>query len=388
MTKTAIVTGAAGQDGSYLCELLLEKGFHVYAIHRRCSTNTLWRLSNIISNPKLILTEGDITDSNFITNLISNLKPDIIYNTAAQSHVGASFSQPSYTFEVNTQGVLHILEAIRNHSPETRMLQCSTSEMFGNNFSYFTSFSSDLQGGNGTTMYRSVNSKKCQSLDTPFDPRSPYAVSKVAAHNLVGLYRKAYGLHASCAISMNHESPRRSEEFVTRKITNWIGKFLAWRSQEFYTINPLFIPYDHLYDQDDYICYGKAASTPPSFFPKLRLGNIESYRDWGHARDYCEAFIKITLNDLAEDWMIATGETHSVKDFLTLAFEHAGLGNYKNYIVIDKTLFRPAEVDYLCGDPSKTKEQLGWVAKTNFKQLVEEMVNEDINRHLRKNEVG
>jgi len=382
MRETAIVTGAAGQDGSYLCELLLEKGYKVYGTHRRCSTNTLWRIEHLLKNPNLVLLEGDITDSHFVNKMISTVKPSVLFNTAAQSHVHASFEQPEYTFEVNTQGVLHILEAIRSHSPQTRMVHCSTSEMFGNNYSYMPGCSST------TTIpanhyYHSNNLVKCQSYDTPFSPQSPYAVSKVAAHHLVGLYRKAYGLRVSCAISMNHESPRRSVEFVTRKITSWIGEFVSWRNQFFHTTNPIFIPSEHQYEEADYINYGIPEKDKPNFFPKLRLGNIYSFRDWGHARDYCKAFIKITEYPETRDWIIATGRTQSVENFLELAFREAGLEDWNKYVIIDKALFRPAEVDYLCGDPRDANQFLGWKAETNFEELVKEMVNEDINRNKR-----
>lgn len=321
----AIITGVNGQDGSYLAESLLLKGYEVLGIYRRASSRNWWRLASCLHNSQLRMLEGDITDSHFISSLLKKEQPELLFNTAAQSHVHSSFKQPDFTFNVNFNGVLNILEAIKNFSPNTRMLQCSTSEMFGNNAD------EDNDG-----LY--------QDEETAFQPRSPYAISKVAAHQLMNLYKDSYDIFACCAITHNHESPRRGEEFVTRKITKWIYDFKKNTNKN---------------------------------FPKLRLGNIYSYRDWGHAKDYCEAFYKIIKHSDPDNFMVATGKAHSVKDFLSAAFNLAGLGDWEDYVIIDPELYRPAEVDYLKGKPEKILRELGWHHSLSFNDLIFDMVTNE-----------
>ena len=320
--KTAIITGVTGQDGSYLSELLLEKEYNVIACHRRSSTNNLNRINHLLSNPRYKLTEFDLTDPSGVTQTVNKYQPDEFYNLAAQSHVGTSFKQPSTTFEINTIGVTNILEAIRHHSPHTKLYQASTSEMFGRNYS----------------------SEKYQNENTEMLPQSPYGVSKLASHNMVEIYRSAYGLFACCGILFNHESARRGENFVTRKITNYIGKLARGETKE-----------------------------------PLKLGNLEAHRDWGHAKDYVRAMWMMLQNNEVEDFVIATGETHSVQEFLDLAFKSVQL-NPEEHVKIDPDLFRPAEVDYLCGDATLAKEKLGWVPNMNFNDLIEDMVKSDVQK--------
>lgn len=349
----ALITGITGQDGSYLADMLLEKNYEVYGIHRRSSTNTFDRISHIVSD-RFHLVEGDITDPTSMREIVRDVQPDELYHTAAQSHVATSFKQPTTTWNTNATGTLNVLEAIRHESPHTRLLNCATSEMFGSNFD-------DKEG------------KKIQSINTPFHPRSPYAVSKVAAYDLVRNYRDAYGLHAQSAITFNHGSPRRGENFVTRKITKWIGEFDRWIDQEFYTVLPLFfIPHDHIYYGDP------VRENSPKTFPKLRLGNLKAYRDWSHAKDVVEAFYLMLQRDTPKDYVISSGETYSIEDFLAAAFLEIGIENWKDYIVIDPAFYRPAEVEYLLGDSTPIREELGWKPKYDFKGLVKEMVRCDL----------
>jgi len=323
MNKVACITGITGQDGSYLASSLLSRGYNVIGLHRRSSTNNFYRIKEFIGHPFFELEEFDLTDASSILHIISKYEPDEFYNLAAQSHVGTSFLQPNTTFCVNTCGVLNILEAIRHTNPDIRFYQASTSEMFGSN-------------------YTLRDDKKYQNENTPFSPQSPYAVSKVASHNMVKLYRESYGLYACSGILFNHESPKRGENFVTRKITKYIGQLINGKVKD-----------------------------------KLKLGNIESFRDWGHAKDYVEAMRMMLNKDEAKDYVIATGKTHSVKDFLQESFGCVDL-DYHEYIEIDPNLYRPAEVDYLLGDATRAKVALGWTPQISFANLVKEMVYEDI----------
>ena len=253
--------------------------------------------------------------------------PHEVYNLAAQSHVGTSFKQPSYTSQVNLQGPINFLESIRLLSPSTKFYQASTSEMFGKNYEEFA----------GT---------KYQKETTPFVPQSPYAVAKLAAHEMVRIYRDSYGLFACCGILFNHESERRGENFVTRKITKWIGEFVASGQ-----------------DED---------------FPALRLGNLDAHRDWGHAQDYVDAMYLMLQQDEPEDYVIATSETHSVREFLTEAFNEIGIPNFEPHVVIDPEFYRPCEVDWLLGHTGKARQQLDWRPKVSFPELVQRMVRSDI----------
>lgn len=328
MAKTSIITGITGQDGSYLAENLLSKGHNVIGLYRRSSSNNFDRIQSIKNNNRLILEEFDITDPSDCTNIIIKHRPQEFYNLAAQSHVGTSFKQPTTTFEINTVGVINILEAIKRFSSTTRFYQASTSEMFGSN-------------------YVIKNDEKYQDENTPFLPQSPYAVAKLSSHRMVQIYREAYGLYTCAGILFNHESPRRGENFVTRKITSYIGKL----------VNKII---------------------PSS--AKLKLGNLSSVRDWGHAIDYVEAMRLMLGSDKPDDYVISSGSCYSVEQFLEKAFGTVGL-NYQDYYEIDPELYRPAEVEFLRGDSSKAHKALLWKPAYNFDDLVKDMVYSDIKKH-------
>ena len=327
----AIIFGITGQDGSYLAELLLEKGYEVVGITRRVSVPTLIRVTHIL--PKIKIIEGDITDAFSVSNVIKEEEPDEIYNLAAQSHVGTSFKQPSLTWDVTAGGVLNILEAIRysGRKDDIKFYQASSSEMFGKNYNLREGFAEMI---------------KYQDEKTPFMPQSPYAIAKLAAHHLVRNYRDSYGIFACSGILFNHESERRGEKFVTRKITKWIGEFVA--------------------------------SGMDTEFPALRLGNLDAKRDWGHAEDYVRGMWKMVQHETPNDYVVATGETHSVREFLDIAFRHIGIDDWDDFVVIDPEFYRPAEVDYLLGIPAKAKRVLGWEPEISFQQLVERMVDSDV----------
>jgi GDPmannose 4,6-dehydratase len=325
-TKTALVTGVSGQDGSYLTELLLEKKYKVIGLYRRSSTNTLGRISHLLDHPNLSLEEFDLTDPTGVNAVVSKYQPHELYNLAAQSHVGTSFKQPTTTFEINAVGVINLLEAIKNNSPSTRFYQASTSEMFGFNYSV------------------GIDHNKYQDENTAMLPQSPYGIAKLAAHNMVRIYRSGYGVHASCGILFNHESPRRGENFVTRKITRYIGRVLRGETTE-----------------------------------KLKLGNLSAKRDWGHAKDYVRAMWLMLQQTTPDDYVIATGVTWSVQEFLDTAFSLANL-NPTDYVEIDPDLFRPAEVDYLMGSPAKARDFLGWTPEITFPQLVKDMLDYDVKK--------
>jgi GDPmannose 4,6-dehydratase len=323
MAKTALVTGITGQDGSYLAELLLGKGYEVHGVVRRSSTMNRGRIDHLQhANPthpessKFVLHYGDMTDSGGLNRLVKTVRPDEIYNLAAQSHVAISFDQPEYTGDADGLGTTRLLEAIRTMGLPTRFYQASTSEMYG-------------------------LSPAPQSETTPFHPRSPYAAAKLYAHWMTVNYREAHNLFACSGILFNHESPRRGENFVTRKITRGIGQILAGRAQ------------------------------------KLRLGNMDAKRDWGHARDYVEAMWMMLQQEKADDYVIATGEMRSVRDFVEAAFSMVGL-DWHEYVVVDEAYMRPADVHELRGDASKAIRVLGWQPKTSFDELVREMLGYDL----------
>lgn len=319
MKKTAIVTGVTGQDGSYLTELLLEKDYRVYGFKRRTSANDLGCSQHLENEPDLEIIEGDLTDAPSLIKLCSLAKADEFYNLAAQSHVGSSFTQPSYTLQSSGMGVLNCLEAIRQSGLHTRFYQASTSELFG--------------GQNGETL---------ANESTPFHPRSPYGVAKLYGFWITVNYREAYKMFACNGILFNHESPRRGPNFVTRKITRAVAAIKA-RKQD-----------------------------------KLALGNLDAKRDWGHARDYVEGMWKMMNHSTAQDFVLATGETHSVREFCEIAFKVAGLGDYQDYVIIDPRFFRPAEVDVLIGDATKARQKLNWYPSMNFEDLVKDMVEADL----------
>jgi GDPmannose 4,6-dehydratase len=322
MPKKALITGITGQDGSYLAELLLAKGYEVHGLIRRASTFNTGRLEGIYSDPhaaktRLFLHYGDLSDASGLSRLLNRIKPDEVYNLAAQSHVRVSFDSPEYTTDITATGAVRLLEALRESGLSPRFYQASSSEMFG----------------------LARETPQCET--TPFYPRSPYGCAKVYAYWITVNFRESYGLHASNGILFNHESPRRGETFVTRKITRAIAHIKAGL-------------------QD-----------------KLYLGNLEAKRDWGYAREYVEAMWLMLQQDKPDDYVIATGETHSVREFLNLAFGHAGL-DWAKHVEIDPRYFRPAEVDLLIGDYNKARRQLGWEPKTKFADLVKLMVDADI----------
>ena len=308
------------------------------------------------------MVEFEISDSGSVYSIVDKYKPDEIYNLAAQSHVGTSFQQPDYTFQVNAIGPMNFLEAIRRYSPESKFYQASTSEMFGKAYN----LKADKKVSD------SVEWIKFQDEETPFEPQSPYAIAKLSAHHAVRIYREAYDIFGCCGILFNHESERRGENFVTRKITKWIGNFKRWLE-----LQPEISPAEKLTFDTDCI-YSKTGR-----FPKLRLGNIESYRDWGHAKDYVEAMWVMMQESGGDDYVIATGETHSVKDFLALAFKEIGVHSFEPFIVNDPKFYRPAEVDFLNGIPEKANEMLGWKPKISFEELVQRMVWGDLSVQTR-----
>ena len=324
MTKSALITGVTGQDGTYLAESLIDQGYFVIGLYRRSSNNNGQRIQHLLETKKILLEEFDITDPSDCVNIITKHKPHHFYNLAAQSYVSTIFKQPTTTFEINAVGVINILENIKKFSPSTRFYQASTSEMFGSNY---------LVDDNG---------QKYQDENTPFAPQSPYAVAKLASHRMVQIYREAYNLYATSGILFNHESPRRGENFVTRKITRYIGKLV-----------------------------NKKINT------KLKLGNIKAIRDWGHAKDYVEAMILMLTQDKPDDFVISTGQSYTVEKFLEKSFNFVGL-NYLDHIEIDPELYRPSEVELLKGDSSKAKRILNWEPKISFDKLIEDMVTSDI----------
>ncbi len=323
MAKTALITGITGQDGSYLAELLLGKGYEVHGVVRRSSSMNRGRIDHLQhGNPshpegsRFLLHYGDMTDSGGLNRLVKTVRPDEIYNLAAQSHVQISFDQPEYTGEADGLGATRLLEAIRTMGLPTRFYQASTSEMFG-------------------------QTPPPQNEGSPFHPRSPYATAKLYAHWMTVNYREAHRLFACSGILFNHESPRRGENFVTRKITRGIAQILAGKTD------------------------------------KLKLGNLDSKRDWGHARDYVEAMWLMLQQDEADDYVIATGVTRSVRDFGETAFTMAGL-DWDAYAIVDEAYFRPSDVRELRGDPSKAAKKLGWKPTTSFEELVHEMLENDL----------
>lgn len=322
LNKRALITGITGQDGSYLAELLLEKGYEVHGIIRRSSSFNTDRIDHIYSDPhfpanQLRLHYGDLSDGSALSRLIAKIEPDEVYNLGAQSHVRVSFDAPEYTADIDATGTLRLLEAIREVGIKPRFYQASSSEMYG------------------------LVQEVPQSEKTPFYPRSPYGCAKVFAYWITVNYRESYGLHASNGILFNHESPRRGETFVTRKITRAIARIKAGLQK------------------------------------RLFLGNLEAKRDWGYAKEYVEAMWRMLQQPEGDDYVVATGETHSVREFLEEAFTYAGL-RWEDYVEVDARYFRPAEVDLLIGDASKARRKLGWEPRTSFKDLVRLMVDADM----------
>lgn len=355
--KTAIIFGVTGQDGSHLSDLLLEKKYKVVGVSRRSSTDNTQRISHI-NNPNFKIVDGDITDySSVISVLAKNATYGTeIYNLAAQSHVAVSFKQPGLTWDITGKGCLNLLQAIVDLNLDkykVKFYQASSSEMFGRNY--------DRDPG---TLH------KFQDEETKFLPQSPYAIAKCAAHEAVRLYREGYGLHASAGILFNHEGPRRGDDFVTRKITKWIGRFMDWLHRM--NLKPEHI--SALSAQGDFI----HASGVQYSFPKLRLGNLEASRDWGYAGDYVEAMWMMLQQETPDDYVICTGETHTIREFLDVAFKMVGINKWEHFVVQDPAFYRPSEVDYLRGDSSKARTQLGWTPKTSFEGLVNIMMSHDV----------
>jgi len=347
MSKSALVFGATGQDGSYLCEMLLKKGYDVLAIARRSSVDNTERLKYCLNHRKFTMVRGDICDQSFVFSTIAKNNPEEIYNLAAQSHVGDSFTQPNYTIDVDLIGTLNVLNGILNFSKSSRFYQASTSEMYGSCFSYYSPIDGTRVESKTAISREDFIKKNCfQDELTAMIPNSPYGVAKLASHNLVKIYRESYGLYACSGILFNHESPRRGELFVTRKITSWIGMRKNSKTKE-----------------------------------KLQLGNVDSLRDWGHAKDYVEAMHSMLQLNAPDDFVIATGCTYSVEDFLNVAFKHAGFGSWKRQVVLNPTLKRPFEVDALRGVSTKAAKVLKWEPSYNFDLLVKEMVESDIDGH-------
>ena len=319
--KVALITGVTGQDGSYLAELLLTKGYEVHGLIRRSSTFNTSRIDHIYQdphepNPKLFLHYGDLIDGVGLTNLIRDISPQEVYNLGAQSHVQVSFSMPQYTAQVDAVGAVGLLEAIRSAQVNTRFYQASTSELFG-------------------------STPPPQNENSVFKPQSPYAAAKLMAYWCTVNYREGYGMHATNGILFNHESPRRGETFVTRKITRAVSEIVAGSKK------------------------------------KLFLGNLDAIRDWGYAKEYVESMWLMLQQDQPTDYVVATGEGATVRDFVEASFDHVGL-NWQDYVEVDKKYIRPTEVDALIGDPSKAQRDLGWSATTHWKALAKLMVDADL----------
>lgn len=358
--KVAVISGVTGQDGSYLAELLLSKGYFVIGFSRRVSVDTSERIKHLLTNTNFQFEEGDICDPLYITELLTKYRVEEFYNLAAQSHVHTSFSQPVVTTEIDYLGPLNILNCIKSLSPQTRFYQASTSEMFGDEYDVY-------EGIEITIGDENINCPiKYQDERTPFSPQSPYAIAKLAAHHACRLYRESYGLFTCSGILFNHESPRRGEKFVTRKITKWIGEFVNFSEGR---------NLGELIPDDDFII-NKSNSFK---FPKLRLGNLEAFRDWGHAKDYVRAMWMMMQNDKPDDYVVATGESHTIREFLDEAFFAMNYdGDWEDLVVIDPKFYRPSEVDYLNGVYDKIETTLGWEPEYAFEDLVAEMVEADL----------
>lgn len=318
-SKSALITGITGQDGAYLAKLLLDKGYVVHGLHARRSTDTLWRLRDLGIADDVNLMAGDLTDLSALIRCMEKSAAQEVYNLGAQSFVGSSWEQPVLTANVTGVGALNVLEAVRIVNPKARFYQASTSEMFG------------------------LIQETMQSETTPFYPRSPYGVAKLYAHWMTINYRESFGLHASSGILFNHESPLRGIEFVTRKVTDAAARIKLGKQKE------------------------------------LRLGNIDAKRDWGFAGDYVEAMWLMLQQETADDYVIATGLTTTVRDMCRIAFSHVGL-EHQDHVVIDPKFYRPAEVEVLLGNPAKAKTKLGWMATTDLNTLITSMVDADLAR--------
>ena len=323
MTKSALITGITGQDGSYLAKFLLDKGYDVHGLFARRTADTMWRLRYLGIADRITLIEGDLIDVSSLVRAMERSEADEVYNLGAQSFVATSWEQPLLTGTVTGLGVVNVLEAVRLVNPKARYYQASSSEMFGK------------------------VREPVQTELTPFHPRSPYGVAKLYGHGATINYRESFGLHASCGILFNHESPLRGIEFVTRKVTDGVARIKLGRQKD------------------------------------LRLGNIDAKRDWGYAGDYVQAMWMMLQQESPDDYVVATGRTTSVREMCKLAFAHAGL-NYDRHVVVDPAFYRPAEVDILLGNPAKAKARLGWTATTSLEAMISMMVDADLERVSRE----
>lgn len=319
--KSAFVTGVLGQDGAYLSKLLLEKGYKVYGLIRRYSRPTFENLDYLGITNDIEYLNGDMTDECSLMNLVNLTRPDELYNLAAQSFVGISWDQPKFTTEVNAMGVLYLLNAVKNCSPTTKFYQASTSEMFGNS-----------------------HTNHHQNEETPFQPVSPYAIAKLYSYWITNNYKQSYGLYCVNGILFNHESPIRGIEFVTRKISDGVARIKLGLAED------------------------------------IRLGNLDSRRDWGFAGDFVEAMHLMLQQEKPDNYVVATGETHSIRDYLTIAFNHVGINDWEQYVKIDPRFKRPAELHALQGDAAKAHETLNWKPQVQFEELVKMMVDADLKR--------
>ena len=355
----SIIFGITGQDGSHLADLLLEKNYEVIGVSRRSSTDNTQRIKHLSDNGRFTLVEGDITDVSSVINILRNNEyVDEIYNLAAQSHVGTSFTQPSLTWDITGKGCLNILQSMVDlHMFDTRFYQASSSEMFGK------SYSIDRSGA------------KYQDENTVFLPQSPYAIAKCAAHYSVRLYREAYGIHGSSGILFNHEGPRRGDNFVTKKIVNWLCDFYHWMQINDFKLEDLCYSKDTIHGLHD------------KTFPKLMLGNLDAHRDWGYAGDYVEAMWLMLQQDEPDDYVICTGNTHSIRDFLDHSSKYFNITDWSNLVGLDPQFYRPAEVDYLRGRSDKAQAKLGWKPKYNLEMLIQLMIEEKLNEKL-QSDVG
>ena len=358
-TMKALIFGVTGQDGSHLADLLLSKDYQVVGVARRSSVDTTERIKHLEDDPSFRLELGDITDAHSVMGILSNNDDvDEVYNLAAQSHVGVSFKQPGLTWDITGKGVLNILQGIVDLEIDCKFYQASSSEMFGDSY--------DVD----------ENGNKYQDEETKFLPQSPYAIAKCAAHYMVRLFREAYGLHASAGILFNHEGERRGENFVTRKITKWIGDYSSWASGQGLDITE---------EQHFYFDFGEDGDwigTRRSEFPKLRLGNLNSFRDWGYAGDYVNAMWTMLQQPLPDDYVICTGKTYTIEEFLDAAFAYVGIEDWSKYVVVDPKFYRPAEVDYLRGSAKKAREVLGWTPENDLVGLVNIMMKHDLDEDI------
>ncbi len=320
MNKTALITGICGQDAAYMTQLLREKGYRVIGVGRSMTHENQWRLRHVSVHDQIELIAGDITDASFLFRLMQQYTPDECYNFAAISFIGQSWSIPKSTIDTNTRGLVNILEAIRQCSPKTRLYHAGSSEMFGQ------------------------PETNMQKEGDRFLPCNPYGVSKVAGFHFIDIYRRAHGVHACVAICYNHESPLRGIEYVTRKITDGVARIALGKSTE------------------------------------LRLGNIEARRDWGFAGDYVQGMWAMLQHETPDDYILATGQTHSIREFLDIDFQHAGVANWESHVVQDERFYRPLEPKLLCGDNTKIKERLGWAPHMAFADIVRMMVDADLKR--------